>query len=112
MQAGQLIGLEKLREYHFKLSDIITAEAGAENEVFLGVIVDQERMTQEMPEELLNARILLIDDALEPEEIEDEALSTEAGFKRYVDLQEEFKHNVKKVVELGVNVVMVDRGRA
>ncbi|WP_371370629.1 TCP-1/cpn60 chaperonin family protein [Sporomusa aerivorans] len=110
VEAAKLIGVEKLTEHNFKLSDIITAEAGADNEVFLGVIVDQERMTQEMPEEVRNARLLLIDDALEPEEIEDEALSTEAGFKRYIELQDEFKTNVQKIVDLGINVVMVDRG--
>ncbi len=110
VEAARLIGVEKLNEHNFKLSDIITAEAGANNEVFMGVIVDQERMTQEMPEEIKSARLLLIDDALEPEEIEDEALSTEAGFKRYIDLQDEFKANVQKIVDLGINVVMVDRG--
>ncbi|HWR38119.1 MAG TPA: TCP-1/cpn60 chaperonin family protein [Patescibacteria group bacterium] len=110
VEAGQLIGVEKLREHNFKLSDIITAEVGADNEVFMGVIIDQERMTQEMPETVNEAKIMLIDDALEPEEIEDEALATEAGFKRYVDLQEEFKVNVAKIVELGVNVVLTDRG--
>lgn len=110
VEAARLIGIEKLTENHFKLSEIITAEAGADNEVFMGVIVDRERMSQEMPEEVLNARLLLVDDALEPEEIEDEALSTEAGFKRYIDLQDEFKKNVQKIVELGVSVVMTDRG--
>jgi len=110
VEAAKLIGVEKLNENNFKLSEIITAEAGANNEVFMGVIVDQERMSQEMPEEILGAKLLLVDDALEPEEIEDEALSTETGFKRYIDLQDEFKKNVQKIVELGVNTVMVDRG--
>ncbi|MBP2637922.1 MAG: groL1 [Firmicutes bacterium] len=110
VEAAKLIGVEKLNEYNFKLSEIITAEAGANNEVFMGVIVDQERMSQEMPEEILGAKLLLVDDALEPEEIEDEALSTETGFKRYIELQDEFKKNVQKIVELGVTTVMVDRG--
>ena len=110
VEAAKMIGVEKLNEYNFKLSEIITAEAGANNEVFMGVIVDQERMSQEMPEEILDAKLLLVDDALEPEEIEDEALSTETGFKRYIDLQDEFKKNVQKIVELGVSIVMVDRG--
>ncbi|BBB92774.1 MAG TPA: TCP-1/cpn60 chaperonin family protein [Methylomusa anaerophila] len=110
VEAARLIGVGKLSENTFKLSEIITAEAGADNEVFMGVIVNQERMTQEMPERIEKAKILLIDDALEPEEIEDEALSTEAGFKRYIELQDEFKNNIHKIVQLGVNVVMVDRG--
>jgi chaperonin GroEL (HSP60 family) len=108
--AARLIGLEKLNEANFKLADIVTAEEGAENEVFLGVIVDKERMNKDMPATVENARLLLVDDALEPEEIEDGALGTEAGFKRYIELQEEFKANVRKIVALGVKAVLVDRG--
>lgn len=108
--AARLIGLEKLHEPTFKLSDIVTAEEGADNEVFLGVIVDKERMNKDMPQTVENARLLLIDDALEPEEIEDEALSTETGFKRYIELQDEFKRNVQKIATLGVSVVLTDRG--
>ncbi|MBP2653874.1 MAG: groL1 [Firmicutes bacterium] len=108
--AARLVGLEKLCEPNFKLSDIITAEEGAENEVFLGVIVDKERVSKEMPLEVIEAKLLLVDDALEPEEIEDEALSTEAGFKRYIEIKDEFKANLQKIIDLGVQVVLVDRG--
>ena len=110
VEAAQLIGFDKLAEKNFKLSDIITAQEGAGNEVFMGVVVDKERMSQEMPQELTDAKVLIIDDALEPEEIGDEALSTETGFKRYIDLQEEFKANIQKIIELGINIVLVDRG--
>jgi len=111
VKAARLIGVEKLCEPHFKFADIIMAEAGADNEVFMGVIVDKERMNQEMPCKMIGQpKVLVIDDALEPEEIEDEALSTEAGFQLYRELQQEFKHNVQKIIELGVGVVLVDRG--
>jgi chaperonin GroEL (HSP60 family) len=110
IKAAGLIGIEKLREHSFKLSDIIISQEGAENEVFMGVIVDKKRLSQEMPSEVTQATILIIDDALEPETIGDEALSTEAGFKRYLEIQNEFKNNVHKIVELGVKVVLVDRG--
>ena len=110
VEAAQLIGMDKLQENHFRLADIITAEEGASNEVFLGVIVEKERMNKEMPALIHNSKILLIDDALEPEEIGDEALGTETGFKRYIELQNEFKNNVKKIIDLGVNVVLIDRG--
>ncbi len=110
VKAAELIGRDKLAEDHFKLSDTIIAQEGAANEVFMGVIVDRERMNQEMPKRVTQAKVLVIDDALEPEEIGGEALSTEAGFKRYVDLQDEFKTNLQKIIELGVKVVLVDRG--
>lgn len=110
VQAAAMIGRDKLTEEHFKLSDTIIAQEGAANEVFMGVIVDKERMNQEMPKRVENAKILVVDDALEPEELGGEALSTETGFKRYVELQEEFKANIRKIIELGVKVVLVDRG--
>ena len=110
VQAARLIGREKLLEPNYKLSDIIVAEENAENEVFLGVIVDKERMSKEMPEQVENAGVLVIDDALEPEEIDSEAMGTEAGFRRFRELQDEFESNVQKIAVLGVKAVFVDRG--
>lgn len=110
VKAAGMIGREKLLDPAFKLSDTITAEEGANNEVFMGVIIDKERMNKEMPQRRENVSVMIIDDALEPEEIEDEALSTEAGFNRYLALQAEFKDNVHKIIDLGVGLVLTDRG--
>lgn len=112
VEAARLIGTEKLKDPSFKLSDTIMAEEGAENEVFMGLILDKERMNQQMPRELMGVKVLVIDDALEPEELEEEALGTEAGFAKYLEYQNEFKTNIRKIVELGVNLVVVDRGVA
>ncbi len=108
--AAKMVGVEKLRERHWKLLDTVVAQVGAENEVFMGVVVDKERLNKQMPREIDNARILVVDDALEPEEIEEEALGTEAGFQRYLELQREFRDNLARLTGLGVNVVVVDRG--
>jgi chaperonin GroEL (HSP60 family) len=109
-EAAKLVGEEKLKDKNFKLKDIIMSRAGAENEVFLGLIIDKEKMNSQMPEELSDPRVLLIDDALEPEEVAPEALRTEAGFARYLEMKEEFKENLKKIVELKINLVLVDKG--
>jgi len=37
---------------------------------------------------------------LEPEEVAPEALRTEAGFARYLELKEEFKENLNKIIKL------------
>jgi chaperonin GroEL (HSP60 family) len=111
VEAAKAIGTEKLQDPTFKFSEIIKAIEGADNEVFQGVLVNKERMNKQMPRELTGkVKILLVDDALEPEELDDEALATEAGFSRYLTLREEFRTNLFKLVELGVNVVLVDRG--
>ncbi|MDD4570712.1 MAG: TCP-1/cpn60 chaperonin family protein, partial [Tepidanaerobacteraceae bacterium] len=70
---------------------------------------DKEKINNQMPQELSNAKVLVIDDALEPEEMAAEALRTEAGFARYLEKKEEFKQNLKKIVDLKVNLVLVDK---
>ena len=110
VEAARLIGKEKLVEPSFKFSDTVMAEEGAGNQVFMGVIINKERMNRQMPGKLNQAAVLVIDDALEPEEIEEEALATEAGFNRYMELQNQFRENVQKIIDLGVNLVLVDRG--
>lgn len=110
VHAARLIGEDKLKESSFKFSDTVVAEEGADNQVFMGVIINKERMNRQMPKELAPVKVLVIDDALEPEEIDDEALGTEAGFSRYLQLQAEFKENVRKITGLGVGLVLVDRG--
>ncbi len=110
VEAARLIGREKLLDANFKLSDTVVSEEGASNQVFMGVIINKETMNKQMPRVLEQVKIMVIDDALEPEEIEDEALSTEAGFTRYLELQGEFRSNIQKIIDLGVGLVLVDRG--
>ncbi len=109
VSAAKLVGNDKLLDRRFKLAETIIAKEGADNEVFAGIIIDKDRLEDEMPDSLDNPKILVVDDALEPEEVEDEALATEAGFQRYLQLQEEFKANLAKVLELGVNFIVVDK---
>lgn len=110
VQAARLIGAEKLQDPSFKLAETIVAEEGAQNEVFMGVTIGQQRMNRQMPKDLSGVKVLALDDALEPEEIEEEALSTESGFSRYLELQQQFRTNLEKLVAMGINLVLVDRG--
>ncbi|MCQ2559868.1 MAG: TCP-1/cpn60 chaperonin family protein, partial [Clostridia bacterium] len=109
IEAAALIGWERLQDRNFKLADTITALENASNQVFLGVIIDKEKMNRQMPEKLERVKVLVIDDALEPEEIEEEALATETGFARYLALQEQHKENIQKIIDLGVKLVLADR---
>ncbi len=108
-EAAKIVSEEKLKNKKFKLKDIIISRAGADNEVFMGVIIDKEKVNKQMPSEVSDVRIMLLDDALEPEVVAPEALRTEAGFARYLELKEEFKENLKKIVDLNVNLILVDK---
>lgn len=110
IQAAILVGKDMLQQRNFKLSDTVMAEEGADNQVFMGVIIDKEKMNRQMPTEQRNVTVLVIDDALEPEEMEEEALATEAGFNRYLELQNQHRAGVQKIIDLGVGLVLVDRG--
>ena len=46
---------------------------------------------RQMPVQLTEAPVLIVADALEPEALGEEALATEAGFRRFLQVQEEFK---------------------
>jgi chaperonin GroEL (HSP60 family) len=110
VEAARVMGEEKLKERNFKLAKAVVAKEGAESEVFRGVIIDKERLNKQMPNTIEGARVLVVDDALEPEEVDDDALGTEAGFARYLDLKAEFKDNIAKLVALGASFVAVGRG--
>ena len=112
VSAAKLIGEEKLADPAFKLADAVVAKEGAENEVFAGLIIEKERMSRLMPRSVENALVLVIDDALEPEQLEDDALGTESGFARYLELQNEFRENLCKITDLGVGLVVVYKGVA
>ncbi|NPV80419.1 MAG: chaperonin [Firmicutes bacterium] len=110
LQAARLVGEEKLRDPAFRLRDIIMAQEGAASEAFLGVVIDKGRMNKAMPRSKKDVWILILDDAMEPEPIESEALSTEAGFRRYLQLQESFKENLQKIIDLDIGLVVTCRG--
>lgn len=100
---------ERFADPAFRLADSIFAEARAANEVFAGVMIQRSRVDREAPRSVAPARLLVLDDALEPAEMDREALATEAGFRRYMELLADFRADVQKLADLGVNLVIADR---
>jgi len=111
VEAAAIVPQDRLlHDPAFRLGECVVAKEGAEDAVFAGLLIDKERMNRQMPRQLSGARMLVVADALEPEKIDDEALATESGFRRYTALREEFEANVRKLIDLGVNFVAVERG--
>lgn len=107
VKAAQLTGEPHLRLPGHRLADAVLAKEGADNEVFAGIVLDKQRASKQMPRSVETPSVLVIDDALEPPEMEEEALATESGFARYVAMQDEFRANVEKIIALGVKFVAV-----
>ncbi len=99
-----------LAEPTFKLTEHVQAVKGAGNQVVSGVIINKLPLNEEMPRSLKNAKVLIIDDTLAPEEIVGDALHTEIGFQEQLKLEKLFRENLDKIISLGVNLVIVDRG--
>ena len=111
MEGARLIGEEKLLDTNFRFSQRVRAVEGAESEVLNGVLIGKERLSRQMPLELEgNISVMVLDDALEPEEVGNIALATESGFQQHLVMMEEFKDNIKKLVHSGVQAIFVDRG--
>lgn len=109
LSAAARIGRARLIEPGFRLADWIVAREGAENEVVCGVIIEKEPMNVQMPREVPTGTVLCIDDALEPEELEEGALGTEAGFATFLRYQQEFRAALHGLVTLGVRALFVTK---
>lgn len=109
-EAARKVGEAELRNPGFRLADTVIAKEGAGNEVLAGIILDKQRVSRQMPLEVDDAKALIVDDALEPPRIEDDALATESGFARHIAQQDEFRENIRKVIDLGVKFVAVAKG--
>lgn len=111
MEGAALIGQEKLLDASFRFSQRVRAVEGAGSEVLNGVLVTKERLTRQMPLELEgDIKVMVLDDALEQEELGNGALATESGFQQYLVLKEQFKTNIQKLIDTGVQAVFADRG--
>ncbi len=110
VEAAKMIGRDKFLEEDFRFHEAIAAQSGADNEVFRGVLIDKKRLNRQMPERIEDVKVLLIEDELRPEELGEEALATEAGFRRFMELKEEFKKNLEKILSSGANFILIERG--
>ncbi|MBO8159156.1 TCP-1/cpn60 chaperonin family protein [Thermosyntropha sp.] len=108
LKGAKLAGIEKLKERDYKLADTVLACELAEHQVFRGVVINREPVNEEMPDKIENARILVIDDALQPVDAEHEVLKTEAGFSYYLKAREDYERNLNKICDAGINVIVVE----
>ncbi len=110
VEAAKKSGIKKLRDPGFRLAGAVVAAERAKNQVISGIIVDKKRLNTEMPRRVSDVRVLVVDDALEPQKVEDEALHTESGVALQKGYRAEFADNLQKLRALGVGLILVDRG--
>ncbi len=79
MEAAGIVGLRKLRDPSYSLAEAVTAHEKGNNEVFEGLLLRQAPLYPHDAPDLSDTRILILHDALEPETLDEEVLTTEAG---------------------------------
>ncbi len=109
MQGARAVGLDSLLDEQRTLSDLVHPYEGEESEVLSGVLLSKLPISKQMPMEIDQPMILIMEDALAPEEIDDEALGTEIGFQRFLDYKETFKYNLQRIANLGIHLIVCQR---
>jgi len=86
----------------------------AESEMIEGVIIEKEALNVDMPREIKNAKIALLDAALEIKKTETDAkisIKDPSQIQKFLDQEEEtLKHMVDVIKKSGANVVFCQKG--
>lgn len=91
-------------------------EGGSTGDSFMveGVILDKERLHPGMPKRIEEAKIALLDSAMEIKKTESDSeihVSSPEELQKFIDQEEtEFKEMVKKIEDVGANVVICQKG--
>ncbi|MCZ8511151.1 TCP-1/cpn60 chaperonin family protein [Paenibacillus filicis] len=110
VQGAKRLGAAKLREEHFRFSDVVLSHSRAANEVWPGLLIQKKPANAQIDFPPDTANVLLFQDAFEPEAIDEEALMTDAGFQKQMQLREQFRAMLEKLISLRVGFVASERG--
>lgn len=85
-----------------------------DSELILGIVIDKERVSQEMPQRVQNAKLALVDCAIElktPERETRISISSPEQLQNFLNKEEELLLGmVNKIAESGANVVVCQKG--
>ncbi|WP_054956681.1 TCP-1/cpn60 chaperonin family protein [Paenibacillus dakarensis] len=110
MEAAAKAGIDQLRNPSYSLADSVIALEKAENEVFEGILLRQKPLLAREQQVYSDAKVLVLQDALEPDNLDEELLTTEAGFARYMDLRSVFASDLERLSELSVKLILLEKG--
>ncbi len=109
IEAARILAEEKLKEPGFQLAAQVSALDGVESAIIRGTVINREPLNIMMPRKFGSAKILIIDDSLEPIPVDSESLGTEAGFNQKLCNEQVLKDSICKLSKLGVAAVFTDR---
>ncbi|HEY0826669.1 MAG TPA: TCP-1/cpn60 chaperonin family protein [Bacilli bacterium] len=110
LDGAKCLGIEKLQDVKFSFADAVTAHEKAENEVFPGLLIGKKPLNSTLEVPLHPFSILVLQDALEPEALDEEALSTETGFQKFMELRQQYLIQIEKLALLNIKLLVVGSG--
>lgn len=110
LEAGQAVGWEQLQDPYYRFAETIVAHEKAKNEWFHGVILKQKPLQRDWLPERNCCRVLVLQDSLEPDALDEQLLTTEAGFQQYMTHRGVFMQRLAQLHELGVGFIVLERG--
>ena len=110
MEAAQAVGWDRMLDPNYRFAESIVAHEKAGNEWFEGMLLKQLPLHREWLSERRNCRVLVLQDALEPEQLDEQILTTEAGFQRYMTLRQSFVDQLEVLKQLNVGFIVLERG--
>ncbi|MDF2722252.1 MAG: chaperonin [Paenibacillus sp.] len=110
VEAAHRLGGGRLSEEGFRFAHLVMAHDRQSNEVWPGLLLEQKpSQPQQFEDDQGGGPVLVLYDALEPEKLGDEALMTEAGFQTFMKHRERFEVQLRKLLELDVRLIALDR---
>ncbi|MBU5440435.1 TCP-1/cpn60 chaperonin family protein [Paenibacillus sp. MSJ-34] len=110
MEAAQRLGKDKLLDPQFHLADAVSAHEKADNEVWPGILLRYKPVHRHAVTARTDARVLVLRDALEPEQLGEELMATEAGLARYMELRQHFEAQLERLRALDIGLIVLERG--
>ncbi|OXM86130.1 TCP-1/cpn60 chaperonin family protein [Paenibacillus rigui] len=110
LEGARRLGIHKLQEESFRFADTVISHSRAVSEVWPGLLIQKKPVNSQLDFPPDSASVLVFQDAFEPESVDEEALMTEAGFQKQMQLKEQFRKSLDKLIELRVGLVIADRG--
>lgn len=110
--AARQLGEARMLDPGASLAASVVGLEGATDAAIRGLIVEREPLVPEMPARLVEARVLVVDGALEPEPLPVEALTSAAGLARVEAGRAAFRVQLDRLAEAGITFVLASRGIA
>ncbi|WP_409341376.1 TCP-1/cpn60 chaperonin family protein [Paenibacillus sp. MBLB4367] len=110
LEAASQVGERQLRSETFRLAETFTSASNGANEVWPGILINKKLSPPYRDSAERSGAVIVLVDALEPEQLDEEALVTESGFKAHMEQKKQFLLHLQKLAALKVALVAIERG--